>query len=116
MRTHSELYRNGIDPRPGPQSYPPTVEGIPTDTLGNYVAIPYADFSVYAALKALGLEENPLNGKAIYGGGRCWVVMAVPFAMWLRLSRKMAPERLLAGLAAWLFIADLFLPGVPGQL
>ena len=109
MRTNSELYRNGVDPRPGPQSYPPTVEGIPTDTLGNYVAIPYADFSVYAALKALGMERNPLNGKAI-PVGPVLVAMAVPFALWLRLSRKMAPERLLVGLAAWLFIADLFLP------
>jgi len=109
MQTHSELYRNGIDPRPGPQSYPPTVEGIPTDTLGHYVAIPYADFSVYAALKALGLEENPLTGKAI-PVGPVLVLMALPFAVWLRLSRKIAPEKLLAGLAACFFIADLFLP------
>jgi len=37
-------------------------------------------------------------------------MMAVPFAVWLRLSRRMAPERLLVGLAAWFFIADFFLP------
>ena len=109
MQTHSELYRNGIDPRPGPQSYPPTVEGIPTDTLGNYVAIPYADFSVFAALSAFGLNPNPLTGNAI-PAGLVLVMMAVPFALWLRLTRTMALEHLLVGLAAWFFLADLFLP------
>ena len=109
MQTHSELYGNGIDPRPGPQSYPPTVEGIPTDTLGNYVAIPYADFSVHGMLKVLGLEQNPLSGRAI----PAWPVLlavGVPFTIWLGLSRKLLVERALVGLAAWFFIADLFLP------
>ena len=109
METHSELYRNGIDPRPGPQSYPPSVEGIPTDTLGNYVTIPYADFSVHGMLKAMGLEPDSTSGKPI----PAWMILlvvAVPFAIWLWWSRKFAVEQLLAGLAAWFFIADLFLP------
>ena len=109
MQTHSELYRNDIDPRPGPQSYPPKIEGIPTDVLGHYVAIPYADFSAHALLKTLGLDRDPLTGEALPG----WpllIVVAVPFAFWLWLSRGPPAERLLPGLAAWFFLADLFLP------
>jgi hypothetical protein len=109
MQAHSELYRNGVDPAPGLQNYPPKVEGIPTDILGHYVAIPYADFSAYALLKALGLERNPLTGEAI----PAWpflLAAAVPFAFWLGLSRGQPAERLLPGLAAWFFLADLFLP------
>jgi hypothetical protein len=109
MQMHTELYRNGVDPRPGPQSYPATVEGISTDTLGNYVAIPYADFSVHGMWKALGLEQNPLTGRAI----PAWPVLlalVAPFALWLGLSRKIAVEQVLVGVVAWVFIADLFLP------
>jgi len=102
METHSELYRNDIDPRPGPQSYPPTIEGIPTDILGNYVAIPYADFSAHALLRWIGFAPFP-----------AWpplLAVAAPFGFWLWLSRKQPAERLLPGLAAWFFLADLFLP------
>ncbi len=109
MQTHSELYRNDIDPRPGPQSYPARIEGIPTDILGNYVAIPYADFSMYALLKTLGINRNPLTNEAVPG----WpllILVALPFAFWLWVSRKQSPENLLMGLAAWLFLADFFLP------
>ena len=59
MQEHSELYRNGIDPRPGPQSYPESIEGTPTDLVGNYVAIPYADFSAFALLRWLGFSPFP---------------------------------------------------------
>jgi hypothetical protein len=102
MRTHSELYRNDVDPRPGPQSYPPRIEGIPTDVLGNYVAIPYADFSAHALLRRLGFAPFP-----------AWpmlLAVGAPFAFWLGLSRKEPVEGLLPGLAAWFFLADLFLP------
>ena len=102
MQTHSELYRNGIDPRPGPQSYPPKIEGVPTDTLGHYVAIPYADFSAHALLRWLGFAPFPATPLLL--------VVAAPFAFWLWFSRDQAAERLLPGLAAWLFLADLFLP------
>jgi hypothetical protein len=102
MQTHSELYRNDFDPRPGPQSYPPRIEGIPTDILGNYVTIPYADFSAHALLRWLGFAPFPVLP----------VLLAVvaPFAFWLGLSRNQPSERLLPGLAAWLFLVDLFLP------
>jgi len=109
MQTHSELYRNDIDPRPGPQSYPPKIEGIPTDILGHYAPIPYADFSAYALLSALGLERSWLGDEAV----PAWpfvLAVAVPFSLWLWLSRRQPTERLLPGLAACFFLADLFLP------
>jgi hypothetical protein len=102
MQTHSELYRNDIDPRPGPQSYPATIEGIPTDILGHYVPIPYADFSAHALLRWLGFAPFPALPLLF--------AVAAPFAFWLGLSRKQPAERLLPGLAAWFFLADLFLP------
>lgn len=102
MQTQSDLYRNGVDPAPGPQSYPPKIEGIPTDTLGNYVTIPYADFSVHALLRRLGFAPFPATPLLL--------AVAAPFAFWLWFSRGQPAERLLAGLAAWLFLADLFLP------
>ena len=109
MGTHSELYRNDIDPRPGPHAYPPMVESMSTDTLGNYVTIPYADSSVYVLMKSLGFEKNPMTGIAI----PAWPVFATLVIMlvgWLWLSRRQSAERLLLGFAAWFFIADFFLP------
>ena len=102
MQTHSELYRNDIDPRPGPQSYPPTIEGIPTDILGAFVPIAYADSSLFTLLRAMGCDNfrpDPL----------LFVVLA-PFAVWLWLTRRQSAERLLAGIAAWYFLADFALP------
>jgi len=109
METHSELYRNDVDPRPGPQHYPATVEGIPTDILGNYVAIPYTDFSTYALLRTIGLERNPLTGGAIPAWPLLVAVGAV-FVFWLWATRKKTMECLLPALAAWFFLVDFFLP------
>ncbi len=102
MEEHSHLYRNDIDPAPGPQVYPPTIEDMPTDTLGNYVAIPYADFSAHAFLRWLGFEPFPALP----------ILLAVvaPFGFWLWLARDQKPETLLPGLAAWFFLIDLALP------
>jgi hypothetical protein len=102
MNTHSELYRNAIDPRPGQQSYPAAIEGTSTDLLASYVAIPYADFSVHAFLRGVGLAPFPALPLLL--------VAVLPFGAWLWLSRDQAAERLLPGLAAWFFIVDLFLP------
>jgi hypothetical protein len=102
MQTHSELYRNGFNPRPGPQSYPARIEGVPTQILGNYVAIPYADFSTHALLRWLGFAPFPVLPLLL--------MVAAPFAFWLWLSRGLSAERLLPGLAAWFFLTDLFLP------
>jgi len=38
------------------------------------------------------------------------LAVAVGFGLWLALTFRGAPESLLAGLAAWIFLADLFLP------
>jgi hypothetical protein len=109
MQTNSALYRNDIDPRPGPQAYPPKVEGIPTDILGNYVTIPYADFSVFALVKALRGESNE-PGDHAFPAWPFLLLLVVLFALWLWGSRGLPAESLLPGLAAWLFLADLFLP------
>ncbi len=102
MQTHSELYRNDFDPRPGPQRYPPTIEGIPTDTVGNYVAIPYADSSMHALLRGFGFAPFPAVPVLL--------AIAVPYLFWLGVAGKERAELLLPGLAAWLFLADFFLP------
>ena len=102
MQTHAELYLHDFDPRPGPQSYPPTIEGIPTDILGNYVAIPYADFSTHALLRWVGFGSFPAVVPMLG--------MLGAFACWVWLSRHEATAQLLPGLAAWIFLVDLFLP------
>ena len=102
MQVHSSLYRDGIDPAPGPMHFPATIEGMSTDVLGNYVAIPYADSSAHAILRAAGLEPFP-----------SWPLLflaAVSYGVWLWRWRDEPAERLLPGLAAWLFVVDFFLP------
>ena len=94
-------------PRPGPQHYPATIEGIPTDILGNYVAIPYADFSVYALLKALGLEQSWLGDEAV----PAWVpllLLALLFAFWLWWMRGRAGETIAAGIGGVAFSGRSF--------
>jgi hypothetical protein len=103
MQTQSQLYRTGTDnPRPGPQSYPPTMEGTSTILLTSFAVIPYADFSAHAFLRWLGLAPFPALPLLL--------VVVVPYAAWLWLSRTQPMERLLLGLAAWFFLIDLFLP------
>jgi hypothetical protein len=102
MATHSSLYRNGIDPAPGPERFPAMIEGMSTDLLGNYAAIPYADFSAHGLLRLVGLEPFP-----------AWPLLVVPvvgYGLWLWRRRAEPMERLLPGLAAWLFVIDFFLP------
>ena len=102
MQINSELYRNGIDPRPPPQHYPPTIEGVPTDILASYVTIPYADFSVHAFLRWIGLAPFPDLPPILLAG--------TLFMGWLWLTRNQQIEKLLLGVAAWFFLIDLFLP------
>jgi hypothetical protein len=109
METHSALYRNGIDPRPGPQSYPPTVEGMSTDTLGNYVTIPYADFSVFALLRTAP-NDGPLAADTALPAWPVEMMLIVLFAAWLWISPGCGESNLFIGMAAWLFLADMFLP------
>ena len=102
MQTHSYLYRNAIDPAPGSQVFPPTVENLPTDLLAHYVAIPYADFSVHGLLAALGAELFPAAPILIAG--------LILFGAWFWAMRGRDAGRLLPGLAAWMFLLDLFVP------
>jgi hypothetical protein len=102
MGTNSSLYQNGIDPAPGTMRFPATIEGTSTDVLGNYVAIPYADFSAHGLLRLLGLEPFP-----------AWPLLLAPvlgYGVWLWHCRAQPMERLLPGMAAWLFVVDFFLP------
>ena len=109
MQANSDLYRNDVNPRPGLQPYPALTEGTSTHLLGQHAVIPFADFSVFALLKSLGVEHDWLGDEA-WPAWPFLLVVAVGFALWLALTHRRAPETLLAGLAAWIFLADLFLP------
>jgi hypothetical protein len=102
MQLHSSLYRNAIDPPPGQQMFPPTVENMPTDLLAHYVPIPYADYSVHALLRALDAEPFPSTPILLAG--------LILFGSWCWALRGRDAGRLLLGLAAWMFLFDLFLP------
>jgi hypothetical protein len=102
MQLHSALYRNGIDPAPGQQIFPPTVENMRTDLLAQYVPIPYADFSVHGLLRALDVEPFPSAPILLAG--------LILFGSWCWALRGRDAGRLLLGLAAWMFLFDLFLP------
>jgi Glycosyltransferase family 87 len=109
MQTHSELYRNDIDPRPGPQHYPAEIEGISTDTIAHLAVIPYADSSAFTLLKYLGLEHGWLGDEAIPAWPLLFFITLL-FASWLWLSHAQPMPTLLPALAAWLFLVDFFLP------
>jgi hypothetical protein len=109
MQVNSELYRNDVNPRPGPHHYPPQIEGTPTLLIAKFAVIPYADFSAFALLRWLGIEHEWLGDQA-WPAWPLLLVVAVGFGLWLALTFRRAPETLLAGLAAWVFLADLFLP------
>jgi len=102
IQAYSTYYRTGIEPNPPLHDFPPRIEGVPTDILANYVSIPYADFSMHALLRWLGAAPFPAEPVVL--------AMAVPFGLWLWLSRHERAEKLLPGVAAWLFLADFFLP------
>ena len=109
MQTNSDLYRNDINPRPGAQHYPAEIEGASTHLLGQFAVIPFADFSAFAFLKSVGIDHDWLGDEA-WSAWPFLLAVAVGFALWLVLTYRRAPEALLAGLAAWMFLADLFLP------
>jgi hypothetical protein len=102
MQLHSYYYRAGIDPDPPLREFPPRIEGIPTDILARYSPIPYADFSVQELLRGLGAVSFPAEPVVL--------AVAVPFVLWLWLSRRERTEQLLPGVAAWMFVTDFFLP------
>jgi hypothetical protein len=109
MEQNSEIYRNDLNPRPGAQRYPGELEGTSTRLLGQFAVISYADFSAFAGLRWLGVEQDWLGDKA-WPAWPLLLVFAVGFGLWLALTFRRVPEGLLPGLAAWVFLADLFLP------
>jgi hypothetical protein len=109
MQVNSELYRNDINPRPGALHWPGTIEEMDTRLMGKFAVISYADFSAFAFLRWLGIEHEWLGDQA-WPAWPLLLVVAVGFGLWLALTFRRAPETLLAGLAAWVFLADLFLP------
>jgi hypothetical protein len=99
---NSALYLSGDSPRPGQQRYPGLIETTSTRIVAHFETISFADCSVYALLKDLGL--GPIPG---------WPFEALAlgaFAAWLWLTRGQSAENLLPGLAAWFFVIDLCLP------
>ena len=75
---------------------------MPTDLLANYASIPYADFSFHALGRGLGLEP--------FSALLPLLLVTALYGIWLKWSRGQPIGRLLLGVAAWLFFADLFLP------
>jgi hypothetical protein len=101
MQVNSLLNRTHYFPHFS-QAYPPRIEGVPTDILAHYSEIPFAEFSFPALLSWLGL--GPWPDAALVA------TVTALFGVWLGSSRAEPNERLLTGLAASLFLADLFLP------
>jgi hypothetical protein len=103
MQQHGYYYLHAILPSPGPQTFPPIIEELPTTVLAAYVPIAYADASVHVVLSALRLE--PVSGLGVF------LVGALLFAVWTGWTwrRDDLPRRLL-GLAAWAYLLDFFLP------
>jgi hypothetical protein len=103
MQQHGYYYLHALLPRPGPQSFPPIVEYLPTTVLAYYVPIAYADGSVHVLLRAWGLE--PISGLGVFLAG---VLLFAAWVVWT-WHRGDLPRRLL-GLAAWAYLLDFFLP------
>jgi len=75
---------------------------VPTDILAHYDAIPFAEYSFPALWTWGGLAPLP--------GGILVFAAVIPFAVWFWFARRQPVPWLLAGLAAWFFLVDLFLP------
>jgi hypothetical protein len=104
MEQHGYYYLHARLPRPGPQSFPPVIESLPTTVLAYYVPIAYADGSVHVVLRALGLE--PVSGLGVFLVG---ALLLAAWSAWA-LRRRLDLPRLLLGLAAWAYLLDFFLP------
>jgi Na+/proline symporter len=109
MQLNSDVYRDGNNPRPGKQHYPAEIEGMSTLLMGKFAVIPYADFSVFALLRAVGVDHDWLGNQA-WPAWPIFLAYGVGFVVWLGLTWRRAAEGLLAGIAAWIFLADFFLP------
>ena len=103
MGTWSQLYRDAQhNPRPPAQAFPAEIEGVPIDVLGHFGDIPFADTSIFALFRSVGINSVPALpvGLALVGIIALW--------FWFSKSRPLATW--LIGVAAWTFLVDLFLP------
>lgn len=98
----SEIYRTGHNPRPGTPGYPPVIEGMKTNDIGAFKERKIIDSSVFRPF--LGGGKEPLPVYPVLG------VLGVLFGVWWWRVGKSADGPVLAGLAAWAFLADAFLP------
>jgi hypothetical protein len=104
MTTNSYLYRHAIHPPRPDQNFPAVIDGVPTTTLGSMAGFANGDVSVYALLRRLGVAPISVTIPLL--------LFVALFALWLWVSRKQKVERLLLGMAAWLFLVDPFLPAI----
>jgi hypothetical protein len=102
MQTQSDFYRYGFKPATNHPTYPATIEGVPIDVISHWAGIPAGEFSVDELLRRFGFKPFPPLPPLL--------ALAAAFALWLGLSRGQPAGRLLPGMAAWLFLIDLFLP------
>lgn len=102
IETFSDLYRSGFHPPHGDLAYPPTIEGMPLSLIKHSLYLPDGLFSVHTFLFRAHLEPFPALPPLL--------ALAAIFAVWLWRSRRSPVESLLPGMAAWIFLADLFLP------
>ena len=102
MKAWSELHRHGEAPHPPAQTYPATVEGIGLDTLARYHVRQYADSSINRIIRGQGVldfPEWPLG-----------LALAAGIGGWFWWCRKADEMTWLAGIVAWFFLTDWFLP------
>jgi hypothetical protein len=103
MQTNTALYLSGQNnPPKGPQTFPPVIEGTPLPVISHLYPFAYGDCSIVALLKRAGISPST----------KLSLVLALLFLAWLAWTRKKPVESLLPGLAAWFFLADLFLPAI----
>lgn len=97
------LYATGAEVATVVQTSLASIEGVPLDFYTRQLPVSVADFSIFHFEKKVGLLL-PLPVLL--------AILAVMFLIWLWLSRKRPFHQQLLGLAAWMYLSDLFLPAV----
>lgn len=105
MEEWSRLYRENINPRPGPQPFPEFIEGMPVDLMAAFLRIPFADSSVFYLLRKAGVS-SPIPALPVLA------LFLTGAVAWFWLTRHSPLTQLLAGAAALAFAIDFFLPAL----